>query len=247
MEYNRVELDWRRPYHDGNCDIENFIIEESRKGRWRELEGDTGDDDTEYAVTGLVTETTYHFRVRAENDEGESIPSAPVSATTLPTPPVHGYALERSVGGVNWAPLQAATEESGPHWDDADEVQAATTYQYRIQALNSGVKEAWSLPMPGSTRAALTLPGAPADLQVAPTADSRLHLTWTAPSDHGGRPIKGYCVERAPDKMPRVWTEVVANRICHQTSSILPGPVTSVSARSRIAYFCPELTDPTVE
>ena len=32
VEYNRVELDWRRPYHDGNCDIENYIIED--KPQW---------------------------------------------------------------------------------------------------------------------------------------------------------------------------------------------------------------------
>ena len=179
--------------------------------------------------------------MRAENDEGESIPSAPVTVTTPPAPPpaptgvtvaddfydcvvldwtgptatpVHGYALERAPDGLtrqSGRKLQPDTEEAVPHWDDADGVQAATTYQYRIQALNSGVKGAWSAPMPGTTRAALALPGAPAELAVAPTADSRLQLTWAAPRDHGGRPLTGYCVERSPDETPRVWTAVVAD------------------------------------
>lgn len=49
---------------------------------------DTGSVDPYYSVTGLAAETTYYYRVRAENSGGASASSNTVSVATLRTPQV---------------------------------------------------------------------------------------------------------------------------------------------------------------
>ena len=48
------------------------------------------------------------------------------------------------------------------------------------------------------------VPGPPTDLMVAPSADSRMALSWTAPAT--GAAVAGYRIERALDAAPLDWT-----------------------------------------
>ena len=78
---------------------------------WRELEADTGDDDTSYIHTGLSPGDTQHYRVSAINAVGMSDASDSDSATTMREDPAADASLSaldvtRS-GGVP-VPLQPA-------------------------------------------------------------------------------------------------------------------------------------------
>ena len=79
-----IDLAWNTPTNIGGSDITGYRIERSADGDapWTELEADTGTVATTYTDTGLGSETTRHYRVRAINDEGTGPPSDAEHATT---------------------------------------------------------------------------------------------------------------------------------------------------------------------
>ena len=233
-----LELDWRSPQDDGAADIEGYGIEcwDGDDEEWDTEEADTDDDDTDYAVRRLDPHTRYSYRVRARNSAGWGPFGAAVTATTRrqkPAPPrsvtatathdqvtlawraptgrapVTGYRVQRQQGRGSWSIVDPDTGSGVTHFVDR-QVAVSTSYNYQVQALNYGEPGEMSSARSITTAAARTVPGSPTVLAVAPGTDSQLQLTWTAPSDTGGG-VTGYQVERAPDEMPRVWTEVVAD------------------------------------
>ncbi len=234
VEAKEVELDWRRPEYDGGDSVDEYQVERYRGGRWREVEDDIS--RTRYTVEELDPYTTYTFRVLAHNEAGWSEPSTAITVTTpRETPgqprslvtaathdqvtltwtapsgsvPVSGYRVQRRVGGGSWPTRVSDTGETATGWEDRA-VSPATTYTYRVAAYNRGVLGEWVTSVPVTTPAAPTIPGMPTALSVAAGIDSRLQLTWVAPSDTGGG-VSGYRIERSPDETPREWTEVVAD------------------------------------
>ena len=229
-----VELDWDRPEYDGGDSVDAYQVERYRGGRWSEVEDDIS--RTRYTVEELDPYTTYTFRVLAHNEAGWSEPSTAITVTTpRETPgqprslataathdqvtltwsapsgdvPVSGYRVQRRSGSGSWPTRVSDTGETATGWEDRA-VSPATTYTYRVAAYNRGVLGEWVTSVPVSTLAAPTIPGSPTALGVAPSAESRLQLTWTAPRDTGGG-VSGYRIERSPDETPREWTEVVAD------------------------------------
>jgi protocatechuate 3,4-dioxygenase beta subunit len=87
----RVVLSWTAPTDDGGAPLLGYVVEISSNGgrSWDDVEArgerDRGCSDdvtttlTSLTVTGLRTNTTYTFRVRAVNDVGASIPSGTVT------------------------------------------------------------------------------------------------------------------------------------------------------------------------
>ena len=236
VEAKEVELDWRRPEYDGGDSVDEYQVERYRGGRWREVEDDIS--RTRYTVEELDPYTTYTFRVLAHNEAGWSEPSTAITVTTpRETPgqprslaaaathdqvtltwrapsgdvPVSGYRVQRRLGSGSgsWPTRVSDTGETATGWEDRA-VSPATTYTYRVAAYNRGVLGEWVTAVPVSTPAAPTIPGSPTALSVAPGAESRLQLTWTAPGDTGGG-VSGYRIERSPDEDPRDWTDVVAD------------------------------------
>ena len=78
-----IRLDWEEPASQGESDITGYQIEWSDDGNppWNPAM-DTGTRAVRYTDTGLGSETTRFYRVRATNDDGTGMPSNTDSATT---------------------------------------------------------------------------------------------------------------------------------------------------------------------
>ena len=236
VEADEVELDWDRPQYDGGDAVDEYRVEVYRNGRWEVVED--GISRTRYDVEDLEPYTTYDFRVRAHNRADWSEPSTAVTVTTPRETPgrprslqasathervtltwsapsgdvtVSGYRIERRVGSGSWRTRVYDTGETATGWEDTD-VSASTSYSYQVRAHNHGVDGAWSSARSVTTAAEPTIPGQPTGLTVSPGMDSRLQLSWTAPSDTGGG-LTGYRIERSPDETPRVWTDVATDTV----------------------------------
>ena len=87
---DRIDLSWTAPIDDGGSAITGYRIESSADGSagWADLVADTGSDATTYSHTGLMPNTTRHYRVSAINGEGASDPSDTANATTADYPAV---------------------------------------------------------------------------------------------------------------------------------------------------------------
>ena len=87
---DRIDLSWTAPTDDGGSAITGYRIESSADGSagWADLVADTGSDATTYSHTGLMPNTTFHYRVSAINGEGASDPSGAANATTADYPAV---------------------------------------------------------------------------------------------------------------------------------------------------------------
>ena len=87
---DRIDLSWTAPTDDGGSVITGYRIESSADGSagWTDLVADTGSDATIYSHTGLMPNTTRHYRVSAINGEGASDPSDTANATTADNPQV---------------------------------------------------------------------------------------------------------------------------------------------------------------
>ncbi len=231
---NEVKLDWSPPDSTGGARIDEYRVEVYRNGRWRTEEDDIG--PSRYTVEDLTPYTVYSWRARARNAAGWSEPSTALTVTTprqAPGRPHHlaataihervtltwqapvaggavtGYRIERRTPGGPWQTRTLNIGKTNRGWEDHT-VTAATTYEYRVAAHNYGVAGDWSATRRVTTAAAPTLPGSPTGLTIEPGENSRLQLTWHAPTDTGGG-ITGYRVERSPDVTPRFWIEMVAD------------------------------------
>ena len=116
-----------------------------------------------------------------------------------------GYRLWRQSGEAAFS-VQA---DALSHTDDT--VSASTAYQYRLQAVSAAGHGLRTAAVSITTAETPRVPGQVTDLTAAPTAESQMTLSWTAPTDPGTQPLTGYQVARAPDAEPRVWTTVVTD------------------------------------
>jgi len=76
----QVSLSWDVPADDGGEDIVDYIIEVSLDNTNWTVYTDGVDFTTIATVTSLINGQTYYFRILAENDVGESIPSDVINA-----------------------------------------------------------------------------------------------------------------------------------------------------------------------
>ena len=85
---DRIDLSWTAPTDDGGSAITGYRIESSADGSagWADLVANTGSAATIYSHTGLMPNTTLHYRVSAINGEGASDPSGAANATTADNP-----------------------------------------------------------------------------------------------------------------------------------------------------------------
>jgi hypothetical protein len=190
-----VNLDWT----DNSPDEISFKIEHKAGagGTWAQV-ATVGTNVTTYQDTGLTTQTTYYYRVRATNAGGDSAYSNQVSATppSIPVPPnnltatsisvsqiniswadnsgnEYGFKIERKTGsGGNWG--QNATV--GPNittYQDTG-LSASTTYYYRVRSYTvAGTSN------PTNEASATTFPQAPSNLTAAPVSATAVNLGWT--------------------------------------------------------------------
>ena len=194
---------------------------------WSVRVGNTRSTRTTYTHSGLDPGTRRHYRVSAINSAGTGDPSSVANATTevdVPRAPsslaatavgessiqlswtapsddggarVAGYRIEASLTGASgWSAIVSNTRSTSTVYTHRGLPPGSTRY-YRVAAINSQGRGAYSRVAFATTRAAA--PGAPTGLTATSRGTSRIDLAWRAPLSDGGARITGYRIETSPD------------------------------------------------
>jgi len=173
-----------------------------------------------YEYTGLSTETTYSFYVRAQNSTGWSSDSPTVSATTdasLSAPIIQN--ISSANGSVSFTanvvddrgePIDYYIVNYGTDQNNLNNTVSpnptsnpitvsgltnGTTYYFQVRAHNScGIGQ----PSTVFSATPSTVPGAPTGLTATSNENAQSTLSWTAPTSDGGLPITGYLISDGP-------------------------------------------------
>uniref|UniRef100_A0A3B3QGE6 Titin n=1 Tax=Paramormyrops kingsleyae TaxID=1676925 RepID=A0A3B3QGE6_9TELE len=236
-----VSLLWTKPEYDGGAKVTGYIVErrELPQGRWLRCNF-TNIQETYLDVTGLTENQQYDFHVIAKNSAGLfSDPSdctGPITAKDDVDPPrimmdvkfrdvivvKAGDALKiyadisgRPIPVVSWA---KEGKEMEPSIDTSDTCTKLTIEN--ATRFDSG-KYTVTLQNPIGT-AALTLavkvldsPGPPSQIKITDVTKDSVTVTWEAPENDGGDPIKNYHVEKR-EASKKAWVSVTNN--CHTMS-----------------------------
>lgn len=209
-----IRLNWT----DNSPNESGFKIERSADGStdWTQIAVVSANAIT-YQNTGLDSSTTYHYRVRAYNDVGESDYSNVASATTQIGPPAAPSNLTAAPGAVagtivlSWTDnsinefqfqIERALSAAGPFNLVVNVVSnvtvytnvslaACTTYHYRVRAYNQTGHSAYS--NTASAKTTGCAPTAPTGLTASPVAANAILLRWTDTSSEE----TGFQVQRA--------------------------------------------------
>ena len=202
-------------------------VSDNAGSSWITLVEHSRSTTTTYQHAGLPPASTRHYRVSAINRAGSSEPSRAASATTDATVPEHpvelraaavdhtqidltwespnfdggaavaGYRIEYSEdGGATWTYLSENTESLKTDHSHTG-LRPATTYHYRVSAINEiGVGRAT---VPVSARTLATVPDAPVDLEAIASAPTQINLVWRKPVYDGGAVVTSYRIEVSED------------------------------------------------
>ncbi|OXM82586.1 adhesin [Paenibacillus rigui] len=168
-------------------------------------------------IAGLTNGTAYTFTVVATNAAGNSADSSAVSVT--PQVPIPGApVLQSPVAGnaqvtLTWNPVNGSTGykvfqsvTSGTYGNEVATVSGSVysstvtgltngaNYYFVVKAVNPGGESAASNQVSAMP---IAVPGAPTGI-TAVAGNSQATITFTTPTDNGGRPITGYEVTSSP-------------------------------------------------
>ncbi len=199
-------------YWDDNSNNETGFKIERKKAGGSYSQIDTVEANvTTYTDSGLSTNTTYYYRVRAYNSIGNSTYCTEVSAaTTFLGSPSNlvaetvsssqinlfwtdnagnetGFRIERRTSGGSYT--QIATVGANVTTYSNTGLQNNTTYYYRVRAYNSTADSAYSNESSATTGA---VPSAPSNLTAATVSSSQINLSW---KDNSNNEL-GFKIER---------------------------------------------------
>ena len=218
-----VELSWTDESHNET----RFEVErrDGSGGTWTQI-GTHGSGATALEDTGLSSNTSYVYRVRACNAVGCSDYSAEADATTDEVPPQapsglvasatgsttvfltwtdasdneDEFEVERKTGpGDSWTPIGSAIAEATAMGDEG--LVPNTSYTYRIKACNVAGCSGYSNESTAVTNE--VVPDAPQGLVATATGSTTVDLTWTDASSNEAR----FRVERK-EGPSGLWVEV---------------------------------------
>ena len=213
---SRIDLSW-----DDNSDDETGFKVERRLSTGSDSDfsqvGTTSANDTTYTDSGLSASTTYVYRVRAYNANGNSGYSGTARATTkvaVPSAPSSlaasarsatsvrlrwkdnsdnesGFKIERKLSTQNNASFsQIGTASANDTTYTDSGLSANTGYTYRVRAYNSGGNSGYSATASATTN--MALPASPSDLSASARSSSSIRLSWDDRSDNE----TGFKIER---------------------------------------------------
>jgi fibronectin type 3 domain-containing protein len=172
---------------------------------------------TAYTDTGLISSTTYYYKVSAVNGAGESGQSAYASATTqqaVPSTPtgVTATAFSSSSISISWNTVSSATgyyiyraitstgtytkvtasAVTGTSYADTG-LTASTTYYYKVSAVNSAGESGLSAYMYATTQSdSYSAPNAPTGVSAQALSSDCILISWNTVSG-----ASGYYIYRA--------------------------------------------------
>ena len=225
---DRLLLGWTPPASDGGSPVTGYRIETSPNGvsGWTILVAGTGSAATTFSHTGLAPGATRHYRVAALNGRGRGAysnvaqgstnaarpgqPRNPRARADGPTSitltwerpasdggaPVTGYRIRAHGPTGTWITIRPNTGSAATSFTHTG-LEPATRHRYQVAAINRVGAGAWSGEI--ATVTDPDLPGAPTGLAARAAGTSRIDLSWTAPGNTGGAPIRGYRVEASDD------------------------------------------------
>ena len=117
---------------------------------------------------------------------------------------------------ANWTVVQDAWTDSGALSYELTGLDSGVHYDVQVRAVNTGGDGPWSAVATGTTIASVTTPGAPGNLTATANGQTRIDLSWSAPSDDGGAAIAGYRIEVSTDGS--AWSDLVVNTRSTSTS-----------------------------
>ncbi|MBI3911135.1 MAG: fibronectin type III domain-containing protein [Armatimonadetes bacterium] len=213
----QIDLDWT----DTNPDAIGFKVERRTAGTTFRLIRILVGSDTTFSDTGLATETTYFYRVRAYNVSGDGPYSNEANATTLAGPPAiptdlsavsvstsqidlawtdtsadeTGFKIESSADGATFATLATVPANQTTYSDTG--LAPDTARWYRVRTTRAGTDSE-----PSNIASAITWPAAPSDLSATAVSASEIELSWTDNSTSETL----FKIERSPDNV--IFTQV---------------------------------------
>jgi Fibronectin type III domain len=155
---SEIDLAWI----DNSSTETAFLVDRSPDGNTFSLIASLPAGSTSYASNGLTANTTYYYRVRAQNGFGSSAPSNTASAMTLnpPAAPSNLSARAVSTSQINLVWVDNSTNETGFHIERSNDGKTftllvdvgagvasysdtgllkGTKYYYRVRSFNSSV------------------------------------------------------------------------------------------------------------
>jgi len=209
---SQIDLTWT----DMSTDEEGFKIERKLSGGTYTEIAVVGANVTTFSDTGLSSNTTYIYRVRAYNSNGNSYYSNESTAATATIPPVApgglgASAVSESQIDLTWTDNSAnesgfrieRSPDGSSGWTEIDTVNADVTtfsdtglskntqYYYRVRAYNGAGESAWSSNADATTND--MIPQAPTSLTSVGASSSQVNLTWSDNSDNE----VGFKIERS--------------------------------------------------
>jgi fibronectin type 3 domain-containing protein len=213
----RITLNWTAPVNNGGAVIDGYLVYKGSSPLTMSFYKALPATPCTYQDTTVINGQTYYYNITAHNSMGESaytdhvsakplnVPSAPTAATAIPAigqmllnwnppyneggSPVTNYRIYRGTSASLLLFLKDSAQTSAT---DAG-LSNGQSYYYQISAVNAVGEGAKCTVFSGTLASP---PGPLLDIQ-AVSADSKVTLTWTAPSDNGGSPITGYIVYRS--------------------------------------------------
>jgi len=218
---SQINLGWT----DSSANETNFVLERGTDSAFSSVTSFTlPANQATYSDSGLAAATTYYYRVKAIDGAGSSGYSNVTSAVTL-TPPLSspsdlaavpvsatqiglswsdnsgdetGFVIERSLDTAFSAATSTMASPNQTAYNDAG-LTAATTYYYRVKAVNASGSSAYSNVASAATPStALTGPAAPTNLTAVRSGTSAhrsLTLYWTDNADNES----SFAIERSTD------------------------------------------------